>query len=178
VPLQAEERGRAVAELQASAAALLDAVDGLSDAQWDFKPAPDRWSIAECVEHIALTEDYYFDLIQEKVLTSPAQPRGPDARSKDEAVLAMMRDRTSTRVAFGNLAPSGRWSSPPLVIGHFQSRRTRLIDYIRTTTDELREHFECHRAAGLIDGYQWILLASGHVRRHTEQILEVRRNLG
>ena len=29
--------------------ALVDAVKGLSEAQWKFKPAPDRWSAAEVV---------------------------------------------------------------------------------------------------------------------------------
>ena len=35
---------------------LLAAVASLSPAQWTFKPAPDRWSIVECVEHVALAE--------------------------------------------------------------------------------------------------------------------------
>jgi len=29
-------------------------------------------------------------------------------------------------------------------------------------------------AIGTLDGYQWILLISGHERRHTLQILEVK----
>jgi DinB superfamily len=146
----------------------------LSGAQWDFKPAPDRWSIAECVEHIALAEDYYFELIRTKVLASPAQPRNSDAPRNDEVVLAMMGDRMSKRVAFQNLTPLGHWSTPQAAIEHFNHSRARLIDYTRTTNDELRDHLEAHRAAGLIDAFQWILLASGHVRRHTDQILEVK----
>jgi hypothetical protein len=33
------------------------AVKGLSGAQMKFKPAPDRWSVAEILEHIALAEN-------------------------------------------------------------------------------------------------------------------------
>ena len=71
------------------------------------------------------------------------------------------------------LEPKGRWK-PPEAIAHFQKSRDRLITYVRTTQDGLRVHFQSHRAVGLIDGYQWILLASGHVRRHVEQIAEVK----
>jgi len=31
----------------------------------EFQAAPDRWSIAECAEHIAVSEDSIFDLLQQ-----------------------------------------------------------------------------------------------------------------
>jgi DinB family protein len=37
---------------------VLDATRGLSEAQWNFKTAPDRRSVAECMEHIAAAEDF------------------------------------------------------------------------------------------------------------------------
>lgn len=45
----------------------------------------------------------------------------------------------------------------------------------RTTDDDRRGGFHPHRARGLIDGHQWLLLAVGHNRRHLEQINEVKR---
>ena len=30
----------------------------LSDAQWNFKAGPDRWSVGEVVEHLALAESF------------------------------------------------------------------------------------------------------------------------
>ena len=44
--------------LQQSSSRFLDSVKGLSAEQWNYKPAPDRWSVAECAEHIALSEDF------------------------------------------------------------------------------------------------------------------------
>ena len=63
--LTQEERDRAVAELEGSKKAFLDATKGLSAAQWNFKPAPERWSVAECSEHIALSEGFIFGLVSE-----------------------------------------------------------------------------------------------------------------
>ena len=40
---------------------VLEATKGLSQAQWDFKPAPDRWSVAQVMEHIAASEDFIRD---------------------------------------------------------------------------------------------------------------------
>lgn len=173
--LTSSERERAVAELQASRAVFLDAIRGLSPAQWSFKPAPDRWSVAECAEHIALAEDSYFNLLAKQLAAGPATPeKRPEVVDKDELVLKAMQDRNSKRVAGESLVPAGRWPAREGLLDHFNQSRNRLIDYVKSTQDGLRTRFRAHRATGLIDGYQWILLASGHVRRHTAQIEEVK----
>jgi hypothetical protein len=174
-PLTSSERERAIAEIQASRAALLEAIRGLSPAQWSFKPAPDRWSAAECAEHIALAEDGYFNLLAKQLAAEPATPeKRREVAGKDDLVLKAMQDRTSKRVAGESLVPAGRWPGREALLDHFNQSRNRLIDYVKSTQDGLRTRFRAHRATGLIDGYQWILLASGHVRRHTAQIEEVK----
>jgi hypothetical protein len=173
------ERQRAAAELQASRKVLLDAIRGLSPAQWNFKPAPGRWSVAECAEHIAVTEDFYYDLVANQLARSPAAPeKKSEAAGKDSLVLNTMADRGSKRVTGESLEPKGRWKAPEAFATHFNPRHDRLIDYVNSTSDSLRDRFRAHRAVGLIDGYQWILLASGHVRRHTAQIEEVKADPG
>lgn len=174
-PPTGQERERAVAELRASRKMFLAAVSGLSKAQLDFKPAPERWSVAECAEHIALAEDGYFNLITNKILKSPAEPgKKAEVAGKDDYVLKTMADRTSKRVTTETLTPTHRWKSMEEITAHFDASRDRLIHYVETTQDDLRGHFLAHRAVGLIDAYQWILLASGHVVRHTLQIDEVK----
>src|SRR5258708_16717748 len=54
------ERDSAIAELQGSRQAFLDATKGLTPAQWSFKAAPDPWSIADCADHIPLTPHFIF----------------------------------------------------------------------------------------------------------------------
>jgi len=175
--LTEEERDSAIRELEASRRLFLNVLAGLTEAQWRFKPAPAVWSIAECAEHVAVTEDFYFRLITEKIMKSPAEPaRRTETAGKDDFVLKAMPDRTNKRKTVPALEPTGRWPSKEALIAHFQQSRNRLIHYVRTTSDDLRNHFRTHRAVGLIDGYEWILLASGHVRRHVKQIEEVKAN--
>jgi hypothetical protein len=52
------DKGKALAYLESTKKGALDATKGLSEAQWNFKPATDKWSVAECVEHIAAAEDF------------------------------------------------------------------------------------------------------------------------
>ena len=172
-----KERDRAIAELESSRQDLLAAIASLSPAQWAFKPAPDRWSIVECVEHIALAEDTYYRTVTERLPKAKPQPeKAAEVRDKDDYVLKTMPDRSSKRVTVESLEPKGK--SPQEVLEHFRRSRDRFITYVRTTDDDLRGRFQAHRAMGLIDGYQWILLAVGHTRRHLDQIKEVKADSG
>src|SRR6267378_2316111 len=78
-PLEQGERDRAMSHLHATRKAFLDSVAGLSEAQWNFKAGPDRWSIAECAEHIALSEDFIFGVVTKLVMKSTATPEKRDA---------------------------------------------------------------------------------------------------
>src|ERR1700738_3166446 len=76
--LSQADRDKAVAELEGSRQAFLDATKGLSPAQWNFKAGPDRWSIAECADHIALSENFIFGVVTSQVMKSPATPEKRD----------------------------------------------------------------------------------------------------
>src|SRR5229473_4837825 len=82
------DRDKAVAELEGSRQAFLEATKGLSPAQWNFKAGPDRWSIAECAEHIALSEDFIFGVVTNQVLKSaPAPEKRAAVKGKDEVLV-------------------------------------------------------------------------------------------
>jgi hypothetical protein len=171
------DRDKAVAELEGSRQAFLDATKGLSPAQWNFKAGPDRWSIAECADHIALSEDFIFGVVTNQVMKSPVTPEKRDAvKGKDEAIVKILQDRSHKATAPEPIDPKKRPMSAEDSVKQFLASRTRTIDYIKTTQDDLRDHFFDHPvpAIGTLDAYQWIMLISGHARRHTLQILEVK----
>ena len=72
------------------------------------------------------------------------------------------------------LRPTGRWATETDLVKAFEDSRKANMDYIRTTNDDLRDHFYAHPVFGLLDGYQWLLLLSSHSARHTEQIEELK----
>lgn len=175
-PLTQDERNRAMSELHASRKTFLDSVAGLSEAQWNFKPDANTWSIAECAEHIAVSEDKIFELI-EQLMKSPADPsKKQEVQGKDELVLKAIADRSQKFKAPEMLVPTHRWPTQSALIDHFKESRDRTIAYVRDTPDDLRSHFMPHPVMKTLDGYQWVLLLSAHTGRHTAQLNEVKTN--
>jgi hypothetical protein len=92
--LTAADRDKAMKYLESTKQGVADATKGLSPAQWNFKPAPDKWSVAEVTEHIAAAEDYLRGMVVEKVMTGPPRPAGEYVAAIDEMVLKMIPDRS------------------------------------------------------------------------------------
>ncbi len=174
-PLTASEREVALNSLQATHDAFLKSIAGLSEKQWRFKPAPDRWSIAEVSEHIAVSESAIFGLVQKQIMMSPSNPdKRPEVAGKDEIVLTKVPDRSHKAQAPEFLKPTNRWATREELTKAFEDSRKATMDYVRTTNDDLRDHFGPHPLLGSLDAYQWILLISAHSERHTKQIEEVK----
>lgn len=173
--LSQEEREFAVAELESSREVFQDVTQGLTGAQWKFKPALDRWSSAECAEHIAMVEDLSYRLITEKALKAPADPeKRKSIKFSDSGILRAGSERVQKWNAPERVQPSGRWAAPEEIVQIVLAQRTRTMEFVKTTQDDLRTHFLDHPVLGTLDVYQWLLLLSGHMRRHTLQILEVK----
>jgi DinB superfamily len=166
------EKDRAIQYLEKTKQGVIDATKGLSDAQWNFKAGPDRWSIAQCMEHIAAAEDFIRGIVVEKVMVAPAVP-GRDLKKTDDAVVAMIPDRSQKAQAPEPLVPTNRFGSPDASLKHFLESRDKTEDFLKTTPG-LRDHAVDSPLGTKLDGYQFILLIAAHSERHTKQILEVK----
>jgi hypothetical protein len=167
------EKARALQYLESTKANILEATKGLSEAQWNFKPGPDRWSVAQVMEHIAASEDFIRDgLLKEKVMVSPAGQPGRDVKKMDEAVMAMIPDRSHKAQAPDPLVPRNRFGSPEQSLKHFLESRAVTEQYLKTTPG-LRDHV-MDGPVGQLDGYEYILFIAAHSERHTKQIEEVK----
>jgi len=108
-------------------------------------------------------------------MQSPAAPeKREQVKGKDQMILERMPDRSHKAQAPEILRPTGRWATEAELTKAFEDSRKTTMDYVRTTNDDLRDHFYDHQAFGTLDGYQWLLLISAHSARHTEQIEEVK----
>jgi len=165
--LTPQEREAALKQFQTSRDNFLKSIAGLSQKQWTFKPAPDRWSVAEVAEHITVSESVLSGFVEKQLMQSPATPDKRDqVKGKDDIVLQKVPDRSHKAQAPEFLRPTGRWGTEADLAKAFEDSRAATMDYIRTTNDDLRDHFLEHPAMGLLDGYQWLLLISAHSARH------------
>ena len=171
--LSPADREAGVKYLEKTRDGVIEATKGLSDAQWKFKAGPDRWSIAETLEHIALAEDFIFGVDTDQVMKAPAGAADRDYKKIDAMVIAMIPDRSHKAQAPPPLVPTGRWS-PSETLDHFLKSRARTIEYIRTA-EGLRDHVVTKDPLNQpMDGYEFLLFISAHSERHTKQILEVK----
>jgi hypothetical protein len=96
----------------------------------------------------------------------------------DEALLAALLDRTSKFQAPEILKPTNRWATRDALVKDFTAARDVTVNYVKTTSDDLHGHAAPHPAFKTLDGYQWLVLLSGHSARHTAQIAEVKTTPG
>jgi hypothetical protein len=167
------DRDKAMAYLEKTRQGVVDATKGLSPAQWNFKSAPDRWSVAEVTEHIALAEDLMRMLVTNKVMRAGPRQQPVDLAQLDEMVITMVPDRSKKRQAPDPLKPTNHFGSPEASLKHFMESRTTTEDFLKNTPD-LREHAELSPLGKDLDAYEWILFIGAHSERHTKQILEVK----
>ncbi|HZR30699.1 MAG TPA: DinB family protein [Terriglobales bacterium] len=166
------DREKAEKYLEKTRDGVVDATEGLSEAQLKFKPAPDRWSVAETLEHIALAEDFLMQNIAEKVMKAPAATANRDVTKIDAMVIAMIPDRSHKAQAPPQLVPTGRWT-PAETLDHFQKSRAKTIAFLQSTPD-LRAHVTDSPIGQQLDPYEWLLFIAAHSERHTKQIAEVK----
>jgi hypothetical protein len=169
------ERKQAIQLLQETKDALIKKVSGLSTAQLNFKADPNTWSVAECVEHIAISENNLFGFCQ-MALQKPADPsKRSEVKMSDEAIVKMISDRTEKRKTQEAFEPTGKFGSFEATLTEFKTKRDNNINYVRTTEDDLRNHYNDF-PFGKIDAYQTILFMAAHSKRHIAQIEEVMKN--
>jgi hypothetical protein len=152
--------------------ALITAVAGLSDAQSHFKPAPEAWSVAGIVEHLAIVEDRIVGRIHE-LLASPPEPDKPVAREADEILNHKILDRSSKAQAPEATHPTGRRSIAESLDSLVVSRN-KIRDILWSAPADFRQRLRPLPRGGPIDCHQWLVTLGGHCMRHTQQIIETK----
>lgn len=167
------DQTRIVAGLEASRDAFQNAVAGLSQAQAQFKPSPERWSVEEIVEHVAVAEHGMFRLISElhEVVTDPhlAESAAALARTADRKTMPLPApERVYPKRRFGDLAGA---------LAKFLENRARTIEFVQNCQDDLRLRLIKH-PVGLVNGQDCLAILTAHPLRHVAQIQELKAEPG
>ena len=161
------ERQRLASHLEMTAAWLVDEISNLTPAQFAFRRAPEEWSIALVVDHLLVVAPIYWADLQAAV-KSPAGVA--DSRTTDADMLWYGIDRTYREKAIPTEMPKGQVRDLPAALAEYRKHHARLLEYVRTTKDNLRAHYVPRQGC---DAYQWALLISSHEQRHILQIRDI-----
>ena len=162
------DREHLVAHLQMTEKWFLDEVSPLSATQWNFRTAPDRWTIAEVVQHLVIAEPSYWKQFQDGV-KQPAQKL--DKQATDADVLWYGIDRTRHEKTEPSKDAKGQTLDVRQGLETFQRLHAMMLEYARNTDDDLRAHAVPEWG---VDAYQCLLEISTHTQRHILQIREIK----
>jgi hypothetical protein len=172
--LTAEQRAALEAELERSRQVLMDAGRGLTATQWTWKPAPDRWSVAECLEHVAIVETLLSGRLARMVAAQADADAAARVAGREEVAQKAGASRETKRQAPEMARPSARFSSLEEFDAHFTPLRVQTIEFVRTSDAPLHALVEQHPAIGELSAHQWLWFLSSHCERHAAQAQEVR----
>lgn len=161
----------AVEYLNATHQNIANLVEPLSDEVWNHKPEDGGWSVANCLEHILITESAFFQMAQGYMSQSEADPDFHSSLS-DGVLIGMIANRGTQVQTAEQFEPSGKWSTKQEMLDALDASRKKLINYLSDSEMNLRHH-KANTPFGELDTYQVFLLVAGHSQRHTFQMQEV-----
>lgn len=177
-PMTAEQRARVVHMLKESANEYLSSIENVHPTQWNWKPAPDRWSVGQTAEHIVQAEAVIFARLQ-LAIQSPANGDPETATlGKTQMLERVMLDRSQKAMAPPSIQPLGIPKEEAM--RRFNELRAKLIRFAEETGLPLEKHTADHPfpAFNTLNAYQWLVLVHLHQARHQQQIEEVKATPG
>ena len=174
----AKERAHLIKLLQDSEKEYLSYLENVSEAQWNWKPGKDRWSVGETAEHILLAEVRLFSAMERAVAAPPNPDWENSTASKAELLERALLDRSHKAVSPESIRPQGL--SKAEVIHRFKEARAKTIEFVQDTQLPLKEHNSEHPfpVFKTLNACKWLLYISLHNLRHAQQIAEVNATPG
>jgi hypothetical protein len=149
------------------------AVEGVTEAQAKLNPAPERWSILQCVEHVVVTESSFLSWL-ENPLTEPVPPQD---KEKEAKLLAGVSGRARPGDAPEAVQPKGRFATLAEALEQFETVRAASLRFAESAGADLYSLAARHSFIGLMNGAEVMVLIAAHARRHAAQIREIRAAL-
>jgi len=172
-PMSKEDREHLLVHFEMTTQMVAEQVRGLSPTQLEYKASPDRWSIREVVSHLAVAEPDYWRDIQKALKATPDMKQKKSAAT-DADILWYGIDRVVHTKTGGGHEKVDTYKDLAQALGRFQALRATMIEYIKTTNDDMRAHSFGERQP--IDCWQWMLEISTHGQRHIQQIREIKND--
>jgi hypothetical protein len=169
--LSSKERKQAISLMKQSRTEVLSLVSGLSAEQFDYKPDATRPSIKELLVMMVNLEKKCSDEIRQTMNRAP----NPELRLK----IALTDDQLLAQNSYGickaslDQASASQAKDPYEALHRFVALRNQHIKYIRTSTQDLRNHV-LSTPAGWIDCYQYYLLLADRSSYIAQQITQLR----
>ena len=148
---------------------LIKEIASLSYAQFNNRPSPNKWSIAQVCHHLVLVEKASIKAIAWGLKEN-------DRSQKERKKVQLILDRTKKIQAPKIVEPDEEPFEVQQIIDLLSDSRKKLMAFLSTIEDEsiLAEKSVNHPAFGELPLDQWIEQIYLHEQRHIEQIKEIK----
>jgi len=167
--------------LEVNRAALHAAVDAVPSSLRATRPAADRWSVAEVLEHLGRVEEQLTRLLAAKLAEARLKGAlGPEGESGPviDSRWNLLLDRRRRITAGDRVLPGGAMDAAT-ALATLDTTRARLRELLVSHDGlSLGAVSHPHPAIGVLDGYQWFAFIGTHEARHAAQIREIGEALG
>lgn len=155
---------------------LSKAVSEVAAARREERPGPDRWSVAEVIEHLNIIEGRVDQMLTARIAAARAAGLGPEIDTGsvlDSINRERVTDRSKPVTAPDMLRPQTAADAISIWSALEQARSNLRATVIANDGLALSEITHEHPALGLINLYQWLVFVGSHEARHTAQIREI-----
>jgi len=151
--------------------ALREAVAGVGEQLAIRKPGPGRWSILECVEHLAVSEQFLLSRLASASLADHSH----ENRMREAVIADRGLDRTRPVESPEAGQPRNRYGSLCEALAAFDAARAGTVRFVEGFSGNLRSWITDHPlVAGPVNCYEMLLIISIHPVRHAKQIADIR----
>jgi hypothetical protein len=155
--------------LESSHRCLEAATQGLSDSEAVYKPAPQEWSVIDCIEHLSIVENLAVNRLQ----SAESAPEASVNAEKEKMLASAVGNRAMKIQAPPPAQPAGRLTTLAEALTEFAATRERTIEFVKGCPNLTMLRVN-HPVFGQLTGREAALLIAGHSRRHAAQIAEIR----
>lgn len=163
--------------LAANRRSVYEAVAAVPASLRDRKPAPDRWSVAEVVEHLAIVEQRVAALLTMRVTAARASGAGPDPETSSVVESypnpGAVVDRSNKAVSPSPVQPTGTVDATAGTRALVQAHAAMISSLQNASGVSLTEMMQTHPVFGPLNLYHFIVALGLHDLRHAAQIREV-----
>ncbi len=147
--------------------------ENLTPAQWAFHESPDRWSIGEVVEHLALWEIIWAREVSMGTRNKPQPELNQTSKSDSYYTEWIMEPAPHKSPDFSR--PTGFITGKNNLV-FFTRLRDQTIDFAEKTEVDMRAHYELTATESPRNMHQVYIFQWGHVDRHLRQIRKIKQH--
>lgn len=149
-----QEREALIARYKRGYQLILDAIAGMTDAEWDAREAPGEWSPREVIHHLADSEMNSAIRIRKLIIEDSPQIQGYD---QEEYARRLHYDRPIENSLLA-----------------LQAARATSAELLDRMSDEDWQSAGTHTESGPYTAHDWLRVYAEHCEEHAEQIRRAR----